>query len=322
MAFPNVTDIVATTIESRSADIADNVSKSNALFARLNEKGKIKTYSGGPKILEPLAFAENANAAWYSGSDTLPVGAAEVISSPEYTPKQLAVAVSVTGYDEMTNDGEEAIIDLIAGRVEVAEMTMANLLSEGVWSDGTGYGGKQLVGLAAAVPTDPTTGTYGGINRANYTFWRSQLYDPAATPTAATIQGYMNTLWASCVRGADAPDLIAAGATIWATYLASLQALQRFTSTDSSLAKLGFQTVKYMNADVVLEGTDVTGATATDMVFLNTKYIKLRPHARRNMKPIGDKRFATNQDASVTLLGWMGNITCSNSKLQGRLKGD
>jgi hypothetical protein len=43
MAFPNVSDIVATTIESRTKTIADNVTKNNAVLAQLKKGGRIKT---------------------------------------------------------------------------------------------------------------------------------------------------------------------------------------------------------------------------------------------------------------------------------------
>jgi len=42
MAFPNVSDIVATTIQSRSRQIADNVTKNNALLSRLNQRGSCR----------------------------------------------------------------------------------------------------------------------------------------------------------------------------------------------------------------------------------------------------------------------------------------
>jgi len=69
MAFPNVSDIIATTIESRTRKIADNVTKNNALLMRLSQKGKQRTFSGGRLIYEELSFAENGNAGWYSGYD-------------------------------------------------------------------------------------------------------------------------------------------------------------------------------------------------------------------------------------------------------------
>ena len=52
---------------------------------------------------------------------------------------------------------------------------------------------KNITGLAAAVPDSPSTGTYGGINRANYSFWRSQKYsgvtDGGSAVSASNIQG-------------------------------------------------------------------------------------------------------------------------------------
>lgn len=323
MAFPNttITDIVATTLAYRSKKIADNVTASNALLTRLNKRGKVKPIGGGRTIYEPILFAENGNGGWYSGYDTLAVTAQDVISGAEFAWKQYAVPVVISGLEELENDGEEAVLSLIEGRMQAAEATMANDICSGLYSDGTGSGGKVITGLDAAVPQDPTTGTYGGIDRSNSanTFWRSQLHDPSSTPTASTVQAAMNTLWALCVRGVDAPDLIMAGSTIWATYMASLQAIQRFTSPAE--ADLGFPSIKYMNADVVLDTT--TGVDAQDMYFLNTNYLHFRPHKKRNMVPLDPKRrYAVNQDAAVQILAWAGNLTCSGAKFQGRGKFD
>lgn len=320
MAFPNVSDLVATTLEFRSPELADNVTKNNAILTRLSSKeGGIRTFDGGRLIYEPLSFAENPNGGWYSGYDTLPVAPADVISAAEFSIKQLAVPVVYSGLEELQNSGEEQVIDLIEGRIRVAEATMANLISVGLYSDGTGAGGKQLTGLDAAVPTDPTTGTYGGINRATAanTFWRSQV--TTTTATVNNIQQLMTGLWAKTTRGADRPDLIMAGNTIWGLYMNSLQVLQRFT--DANTAKLGFGSVKFMTADVVLDGGIGGVATATSMYFLNTNYLHFRPHKRRNMVPIGKKRQSVNQDATVEILGFAGNLTCSGAQFQGRLVG-
>jgi hypothetical protein len=321
MAFPNVSDIIATTIEKRSGKIQDNVSKNNALLALLKAKGKIRTVSGGRLIYEELSFAENSNGGWYSGYDTLPVAAQDVITAAEFSYKQYAVPVIISGLEQLQNAGQEAVLDLLEQRLAVAESTMANGISVGLYSDGTGSGGKQLTGLAAAVPTDPTTGTYGGINRATWSFWRSQLQDPAATPTVSTIQAEMNALWAKCVRGADRPNLITAGNTIWATFMGSLQPIQRFTDTE--MANLGFENVKFMGAPVVLDGGIGGAETATNMHFLNTNYLHFRPHKDRNMVALkGGARTAINQDAEVSILAFAGNLTCSGAQFQGLLKGD
>lgn len=319
MAFPNVSDLVATTIESRSGEIADNVTKNNALLTKLNKRGNIRTISGGTKIFEELSFAENGNAGYYSGYDLLPVAAQDVLTAAEYAIKQAACPVTMSGLEMLQNAGKERIIDLLDGRMDVAESSMANLLAGGVYSDGTGTGGKEVTGLNAAVPLNPATGTYGGINRATWNFWRSKISDQtAASLTSALIQGFMNALWAQLVRGVDRPDLIVSDSSVWAVYMASLQAQQRFTSPET--ANLGFPTIKFMDCDYVLDGGIGGFCPPGTLFMLNTKYIFWRPHAQRNMVPLSpNKRYAINQDAEVQIIGWAGNLTTSGSQFQGRM---
>ncbi len=318
MSFPNVSDIVATTIESRSRKIADNVTKNNALLSWIEKGGNTKTISGGSVIFQELSFAENGNAGWYSGYDLLPVSAQDVISAAQYDIKQAACPIVISGLEQLQNAGKEQMIDLLEGRITVGENTMANLLAAGVYSDGTANGGKQVTGLDAAVPINPATGTYGGINRATWAFWQSKTTTSGSALTSATIQAAMNAMWSSLVRGSDRPNLIVMDNFMWGIYMASLQAQQRFM--DPSTAKLGFPTIKYMDADVVLDGGLGGFATARTMYFLNTKYLFWRPHAQRNMVPLSpNKRYAVNQDAEVQIIGWAGNLTSSGSQFQGRL---
>lgn len=317
MAFPNVSDIVATTIESRSGEIADNVTKNNAALMKLSKRGNVRPFSGGTKIFEELSFAENGNAGYYSGYDLLPVAMQDVISAAEFAIKQAAVPVVMSGLEQLQNAGKEQIIDLMDGRMNVAEASLSNLLAGGVYADGTGSGGKEVTGLNAAVPVNPATGIYGGINRADFAVWRSKSTDTSGL-VAATIQAAMNTLWAQLVRGTDHPDLILSDATMWGIYLASLQAQQRFAQAE--VGDLGFPTVKYMGTDYVLDGGIGGFCPAGTQFYLNTKYLFWRPHSQRNMVPLApNKRYAVNQDAEVQIIGWAGNMTCSGAQFQGRL---
>jgi hypothetical protein len=319
MAFANtaITDLIATGIESRNRSIADNVTGNNPVTAQLKKKGRIKTFSGGHKIIEELSFTTNPNGGAYSGYDTLPTAAADVISAAEYTIKQYAVPVIVSGLETLQNSGKEALIDLVDARLEVAEATMANLIETGVYSDGSG---KLITGLAAAVEATATasqTSTYGGINRTNYAFWRNFCQTGLTAVTSSNVQGYMNTAWASLVRGADSPDLIVQGATWWSAFVGSLQLIQRFT--DPSSANLGFPSLKFFNADVVLGGGIGGVVDPKTSLYLNSKYLKYRPHSARNMVALDpSRRYATNQDAYVQILAWAGNMTCNGAQFQGR----
>lgn len=316
MSFPNVTDIVATTIQSRTRKIADNVRDNNGLLKALDKRGRVKTFSGGNVILQELSFQENANAGFYSGYDKLPVAASDVISAAEFDIKQAAVPVVISGLEMLQNAGREQMIDLLEGRMEVAESTLANLICDALYSDGTGSGGKEITGLDAAISTSPTSGVYGGIDRATWAFW--QNYYNAQGMDASTVQGFMNTAWSNLVRGADRPDLIIMDNNMWSLYLASLQAQQRFHQAD--VGDLGFPTLKFMSTDVVLDGGIGGNATTKTAYFINTKYLHWRPHAKRNMVPLSpNKRYSVDQDAEVQILAWAGNLTCSGARYQGRL---
>lgn len=316
--FANVSDIVATTIQSRSRKIADNVTKNNAVLARLNQRGGIKTFAGGNIIYEEVSFAQNGNAGWYSGYDLLPTAAQDVISAAEYDIKQLACPVVMSGLEQLQNSGREQMIDLLESRLAVAEATMNNFASDGIYGDGTGSGGKEIVGLDAAVSVTPTTGTYGGIDRAAWTFWRNKFTSVAGPLTIANVLAPMNTMWASLVRGSDRPDLMVMDSLFWTFYTGALQAQQRFS--DPKMAEFGFPTIKFMDCDIVLDGGIGGFAAARTCYFLNTKYLKYRPHRDRNMVPLApNRRFAVNQDAEVQIIAWAGNLTSSGSQFQGRL---
>lgn len=318
MAFPSaISDIIATTIQNRSGVIADNVTKNNALLAYIKRSGNVKKFSGGNVILQELSFAENGNASWYSGYETLPIAASDVISAAQYDIKQAAVPVTISGLEQLQNAGKEKIIDLLEARISVGESTMANLIAAGVYSDGTGYGGKEITGLKAQVSATPTN-VVGGIDRnaAIGAFWKNQVQSGGGAPTAANIQQFFNTLWAKQVRGSDRPNLIVLDNVYWGVYMASLQAIQRFTNTND--ANLGFVTLKFMDADVVLDGGVGGFMPASTAYFLNTKYLHYRPHRDRDMVPLSPgKRYSVNQDAEVQILAWAGNLTASNLSLQG-----
>lgn len=319
MASPNLSEIITTTLRNRSGELADNVSKGNALLNRLKEKSGWKAASGRT-IVQELDYAENGTFMYYSGGEQLNIASSDVLSAAEFDWKQAACAVVATGLEvDVQNVGKEAVIDLLEARIKNAQRTMRNNICNGMYSDGTGTGGKQIGGLQLLVADAPTSGTVGGINRLNFSFWRNQVYDASSdggtAATAANIQTYMNAEYLECTRGADKPDLILADANYYKLFWGSLQAIQRIT--DSKMAEAGFQSVKFAGADVVYE--DNTGMPSNHMYFLNTDYIFLRYAPKRLFKPL-EKVQSINQDAMVQLITFAGNMTTSNASLQGVLK--
>src|SRR3974390_1128975 len=171
MAFPNLSEIVTTTLRNRTGALQDNVSRNNALLARLNKKGRIKTFSGGRTIVQELDYANNSTFQWYSGYQTLNINPSQVFTAAEYPIRQAALAISISGLEELQNSGAEAIIDLLESRIENGEPTFLNGLSNGIYGDGSVAG--SIGGLQLLVASSPSTGIVGGIDRSAWSFWRN-----------------------------------------------------------------------------------------------------------------------------------------------------
>ena len=257
MAFANsaITDIIATTIQSRSGELADNLTQNNAILQRLQQKGNVRPFSGGNVILEEIMYddASTNNANSYSGYEVLNIAPDSPISAAQFKIAQYADSVTMSGLEMLQNSSKEAIIDLLDGRMQVSEARLLNRISGDLYGDGTGNGGKNLDGLGAAVAAVPTSGTYGGINRATWTFWQNQITTGA---TSVNILAKMTEAAIKQIRGTDKADLIVAGNTMYSLYVNALQSIQRIASEESGAA--GFASLKFYgggtSADVVLGG--------------------------------------------------------------------
>ena len=67
----------------------------------------------------------------------------------------------------------------------------------------------------------------------------------------------------------------------------------------------------------VYDGDTMAAASAGQkMYFLNTKYLKFRPHSGTNFTAL-DQRAPTNQDANVVPMVFAGNLTVNQRRAQG-----
>ena len=315
MATPSstFTEIVTTTLRRHPHVIADNVSNHNALYNRMKKRGKLKTIAGGGyEIVAPLDYAENSNYQRYSGFDTLSIGASDVLTAAKYDWVQAAVNVVASGREIRMNSGKEQMIDLAKARLKNAMRTAANNMSIDLYSSGALS--NQMGGLSHIIQTNGE-GTVGGINSATYTFWKNQFLELSGTDawTSSTITGDMHTMWLSCVRGTDKPDLIIATHDFYSAYWESRNDLQRYRSEDMPNT---FETIKFQSADVVHDNNTNFTATGERFYFINSDYLELVCHKDADWKTL-DEKSSVNQDGVVIPIIFQGQLTCSNRDLQG-----
>ena len=321
MASPSLSELAATTLDSRTGKLADNVTKNIALLYKLSGRGNIKTYSGGEYILQELDYASNSSVKKYKGYETLDLTAQNVITAAKYSPKHYSVSVQFSREDELANSGVEQKIDLVASRIKNAESSLKNAINEDLLT-GDGTDSKAIDGLELQVPVNPATGTVGGIDRSSWSFWQSTVYDAttdgSAAASASNILTYINTVWMKITRNDDQPDLLVADNNYYGFLWGAMQAIQRIQSSD--MAKAGFKSFEYAGADVILGGGIGSAMDANRLYLLNTKYLHFRPHKDQNFARLGGTRESVNQAASVVYLGFTGNLTSSGLKFQGLLK--
>lgn len=324
--------VLSMALEERSSGYEDLVSNQIALFALMKKKGLIKNYSG-PRIRQTLQIGKPTGQ-WYSGYDFLDNPPVELFNDAYWTPKMLAVPISLTNEEILNNAGENQIMDVLESYMDVAETTLVETLETGLYSDGTANNGKQITGLAAAVPIVTNTGTYGGIDRATYALWRTSSFDANSFNTAigtqvnaATIRPFLTQIFLQRSRGRQSADILLMSAEHYAAYDASLVAAQRITDMrgTATMNGLGFNNLAYIGAGrevSVVMGSGIGSAMPANTTFgLNSDTLRLRVNPLRNMDKLfpGDGMMPINQDAIAQFIGWMGELTMTNPLFNWRL---
>jgi hypothetical protein len=321
--------VLSMTLEARSSDYEDLVSNNNALLAVMRRKGLWQTYSG-PRIRQTLQIGKQV-AQWYSGFDELLNPAIDLFNDAYYDPKMVVVPVILSMQEILNNEGDNQLMDVYDSYIGAAERALEDTMDAALYGDGTANGGKQLTGLATAVPIITNSGVYGGIDRATAVIWQTKTYDAHTVNPAIgtqvnkdTIRPLLNSIMTKQSRGRDYADLILMSPEHYAAYDAATIAIQRQTN-ETSLGKLGFSALEYIGggkrAEIVLDGGIGSNMPANTTFGLNTDSFRLRYHPSRNFDKVfdGDGQMPIDKDAIAQFIGWMGELTQTNPMFNWRL---
>lgn len=326
----NYRQILSTSLAYRTREIQDLVFNSNPVSALLKARGKFKTYSG-PEIRVSLQI-DKLGGQWFTGYDYLDAQPKEIINDAVFTPKNLAVGFSLTGTELLANEGRTRIYNLLDEYMETAENSMMDLWEAALHSNGTGDAGRQMIGFGGALPINPATGTYGGIDRATNAIWRTTTYnvttdfpDIGTTWDSTTARPILERVVALRSKGRRHASLAVADLASYQAVSASMVAHQRITRSDGGAAALGFDTLEIVTPAGRLEMACATGVgtvmPANTIYGLDLEGLNVYYHPSRNMVPLfpGDGAQPINQDAIAQFLVWNGELVLSNPRYQWRL---
>lgn len=320
--------LLATSLADRQREIQDLVFNSNPILALIEDNGKRKPYYG-PEIRVPLMI-DRLDAQWFTGYDKLNNEPKELVNDAVFTPKNVAVGFSLTGTELLANEGRAKIIDLMDTYLENAENSMRDEMEIALHGDGTGTGGRSIIGFGGALPITPTAGVYGGIDRANHPIWRTATYnvedgdiDGFTTWDSTTARPIIERVVAMHSKGRRRADVLVADINSYQAISASLVAHQRITST--RLGRLGFDALEIATPAgpvAVICANGVGTTMPEDTIYgLDMEALTLYYHPSRNFVPLfpGDGAQPVNQDAIAQYLAWNGELVLSNPRYSWRL---
>lgn len=276
--------------------------KSHALMAWAFANDRVEYEDGGHDITNPLTVGRNPNVTSMEYYDQLPVGQTNEFETVRYGWSRVVGTVIISDQEEDENKGDAAIFKLMKAKMEVLEESIKEKFSEYLYSAG---GGADPLGLPSLVPDDPTTGSLGGINRAQESQWRTSAYDFAGGLNATNIEeAFDDVLMDLTVKG-DKPTVIIAGRNIFRLYRAAVRDKIVLNLGDTSNGKrmmdLGFAGISHQNTPIIYD----EDCPVNKAYFLNDKYLRLHILKGVNMK-VKQLNSPWDMDASGSRTVWQG----------------
>jgi len=330
MADPNLGQVTATVWEQVIGKTPnDNIFDSRAFFFSLAGGGQpgLKkgvgfegrdAASGGRVFDFTFEYATNPNFRSYSEFETLDTSRTDVFDAARYDWKISAGTVIWSDLEELRAQADSGKIDLIASKMENGKQSHITDMNNQLLSDGTGNGGKDMNGLKNIISATPTTGTVGGINRANFAFWRNKQTSGAQTTSAFdNLRAAMRSIYNQCSRGGmvDTPTAALTTRTVFEGYESLLIANERYTVDDKNNDGQG----AFANAKLKFKGADIfydEALTTDHLYFYNPKFLKLIYLKGAWMK-MKDRIEPANQLTSVQRLFTVANLGTNNSRRCG-----
>jgi hypothetical protein len=273
MADPNIGQLVTSTwTDVVQADPQDNFFPQSYFLSSLKAGKGFMSRNGGSPIEVHLEYAANPTVAAYAEWDPVSTSMTDVFDSAQYNWKLYGGSVGQSELEDAINQGGGGKFDLLAAKLRNLKSTTEYTINVDLLTS-TGSGNK-LHGLPALIPLNPATGTVGGINRANFTFWRSNQASGAKTSTAYdNLISSFTSMYNTCAVGVSGtpPTDVLTDKTVFEAYEGKLVAIERIV--DKKMADIGFKNdvLKFKGASI---GYDAS-CTAGYAYFYSPEFIKL-----------------------------------------------
>lgn len=226
------TRVTTTTQSKLLPKVIDTILNSNVFATR--QLGAAKKWVG-ERMKQPIKYAKNTTGTSFAGYDTFSTASTNNRTNLEFVPKFYQMTVSLPLDELSVNATEEKVIDLARLEMQSTSQDMADDIGTQFYSDGTGNGSKDFLGLGAIVDDGTSAATYGTLARATFTTLNSTVTSSSGTLTLAK----MSTLYNAITSGAQKPTLGVTTETVFSLYEQLLQPQERISKDVSAIKSQG-----------------------------------------------------------------------------------
>lgn len=299
---PSVATVLHSTLTKSRRKLIMASIKSNALMAWVFANDRVEFEDGGYNITNPLTVGRNPNITSYRYYGTLPVAQTNEFETVEYGYSRVAGSVIISDQEEDENQGAAAIFKLMKEKMNVLEESIKEKFSQYLYAVG---GGTDPLGLGTLIPTNPTTGTLGGLSRVTQTQWRTSAYVFAGAMDATNIEEVFDDVMMDLTLKGEKPSIILVGRNIYRMYRQAVRDKITIELSEGKAGKrmfdLGFEGVSH-NGTPMLYDEDCPVLSA---YFINDKYLRLHMLKHVNMK-VKELVSPWNVDAVGSRVVWQG----------------
>jgi hypothetical protein len=213
MAGATLTTLAGAIVQLYAGPWVDALTKETFLLTRLGERGNVKTGRGNA-IRWPVRYSGNSSAASYGDGEAAAGAGNQSIMQAALSWKYNRVEVSVTGQALAVGAGGGMVTDPLRFELDSGLLDLRAALNTQIMSDGTGNSSKDVTGLRAALAD---TGTYAGIDRGVYTWWKAYVSANGGTPRNLT-EALMRDVKSTVETRTGRVSAIYAGSAQWYAY--------------------------------------------------------------------------------------------------------
>lgn len=313
-----VDNLVTQTFYKVKKDVIDQVFRATPFYDKLVEGGRLKEKApDGTHFEIPVRYAKaNQNIQYIGRGTRMGRKDKETLTRLLYTTS--AVGDSMVRYwaDERVNRGEAKLIDYVNELVENHTMSLRDKVALDCLVQDADP--NAINALPTIIPTDPTTGTIGKMDRAANTWLRNQTMDFAGLSTKANLLDRMETMYNLCsmMKGngsKNAPDLILTTREIYQDYvnLAKLMGIFQF-NTVTRRVDFGAGEAAFKGAEIFWD----ENCPAGNMYFLNTSTLQFAYDPQNWFEMTEWKTDPDTLDRTAQIVA-VGNIVCDNFQKNG-----